>query len=61
LFISLPGTLLLIGVTALVIDKGAWLLMPILLFSGFLTGSVWWLAFQAKREENIEHQGKTAA
>ena len=61
LFISLPGTLLLIGVTALVIDKDAWLLMPILLFSGFLTGSVWWLAFQAKREENIEHQGKTAA
>src|SRR6266567_3920940 len=61
LFISIPGALASIGVTALVIDKGAWLLIPILSFSAFLIGSVWWLAFQAKREETTDPQERTAA
>ena len=50
-----------VATAALIIEKGAWLTLPVLLFSGFLLAWVWWLAFQAKRDETTARGGKTAA
>ena len=61
LFVTLPGILVTAAVAALIVEKGTWSATPLLVFPGFLLAWVWWLAFQAKRDETTEHSGSPVA